>query len=45
MDKLYMFQQRVGKLYEFGWWDVDKSQTGAGKQFNSKDFQESLSVR
>ena len=39
MDKLDMFQSLFGKLYEFGWWDMDGIQTDAGTQFTSKDFQ------
>ena len=42
MDKLYMFQARFVKIDEFGWWDMERIQTGAGTQFNSKEFQEGL---
>ena len=45
MDKLDMFQTRFGKLYEFGWWDMEIIQTDAGMQFTSKEFQECLSIR
>ena len=45
MDNLYMFQARLGKLDEFGCWDMEIIQTDNGLQFNSKDFQEGLSVR
>ena len=45
MDKLDMFQEIFGKLDECGWWDLERIQTGAGTQFNSKEFQEGLSVR
>ena len=44
MDKLDMFQARFGKVDEFGWWDKEIIQTGAGTQFISKNFQEGLSV-
>ena len=45
MDKLDMFHEIFGKVYEFGWWDMEIIQTDAGTQFTSKDFQEGLSVR
>ena len=45
MDKLYLFQSRFGKLYEFGWWDMGIIQTDSGTHFTSKEFQEDISVR
>ena len=39
MDKLYMFQAIFGKVDEFGWWDMERVQTGAGIQFTTKEFQ------
>ena len=45
MVKLDMFQAIIGKLHEFGWWDVEIIQTDAGTQFTSKKFQEGLSIR
>ena len=44
MDKLDMFQARFGKIDHFGQWDMEIVQTVAGTQFNSKGFQEVLSV-
>ena len=44
MDKLDMFQEKIGKLYEFGWWDMERIQTDADTQFTSKEFQEHLSI-
>ena len=44
MDKLDMFQERFGKVDEFGYWDMDIIQTYAGRQFISKEFQEGISV-
>ena len=38
MDKLDMFQERFGKVDEFGWWDMDRVQTDSGAHFTSKDF-------
>ena len=42
MDKLDMFKPRFGKVYEFGWWDLEQIQTDSGTQFTSKEFQEGL---
>ena len=39
MDKLDMFQARFGKVYEFGWWDIEIIETDAGTKFASKEFQ------
>ena len=39
-----MFQARFGKVEEFGWWDMEIIQTDNVTQFNSKEFQEVLSV-
>ena len=44
MDKLDTFQSIFGKLDEFGWWDMERTQTEAGTQFNSKEFQGGISV-
>ena len=27
MEKLHMFQERFGKVDEFGWWDMERIQT------------------
>ena len=43
--KLDMFQARYGKVDEFGWWDMERIQTDAGMQFNSREFQKGLYVR
>ena len=40
-----MFQARFGKVYDFGWWDMYRIQTGTGSQFSSKKFQEGIYVR
>ena len=40
MDKLDMFQSRIGKIDEFGWWDLEIISADAGKQFISTDFQD-----
>ena len=45
MDKPDMFQARFGKVYEFGWWDMERIQTDSGTQIPYKQFQEVLSVR
>ena len=44
MEKIDMFQATFGKVDEFGWWDMERIKTDAGTQFNSKEFQEYLSV-
>ena len=36
MGKLDMFQERFGKVDEFGWWDMDIIQTYTLRQFISK---------
>ena len=35
MDKMDMFQSKSGKIYEFGWWDLEKISADSGKQFTS----------
>ena len=40
MDKLDMFQSRFGKIYEFGWWDLERISADAGKHFTSTEFKE-----
>ena len=42
MDKLDMFQAIFGKVYEFGWWNMEIIKTDAGTQFTSGDFQQGL---
>ena len=39
-----MFQAIFGKVDEFVWWDMDRTQTEANTQFISKEFQGGLSV-
>ena len=45
VDKIYIFQTIFGKVYGFGWWDMDIIQNDAGMQFNSEVFQEGIHVR
>ena len=45
MDKPGTFQAILGKVDEFGWWDMERIQTDAGTQLTSKEFQEVLYVR
>ena len=40
MDKLDMFQSRLGKIDEFGWWDLERILVDAGMQFTSTEFKE-----
>ena len=44
MDKIDMFQERFGKVYEFGWWDTERIKNGTGTQFTYKEFQEGINV-
>ena len=38
-DKRDMFQERFGKLDEFGWWYMKRIQIDSGTHFTSKYFQ------
>ena len=40
IDELYMFQSRSGKIYKFGWWDLEIISSDAGTQFTSTEFKE-----
>ena len=40
MDKLDMFQSRLGKIDEFGWWYLEIISADAGKQFTSTGFKD-----
>ena len=42
MDKLDMFQFRLGKIDKFGWWDLEIISSDAGSQFTSSEFKEEL---
>ena len=33
MDKLDIFQSRLGKIDQFGWWDLEIISEDSGKQF------------
>ena len=44
-DKLDMFQSRFGRIYEFGWWDLEIISAYAGTQFTSMDFQGKCQTR
>ena len=35
MDKLDMFQSRFGKIYQFGWWDIEIISEDTDTQFTS----------
>ena len=45
MYKLDMFQDRFGKIDEFGWWDLEGISADAGTQFTSTEFQEKYHTR
>ena len=38
MDKLDMFQEKYGKVYEFGWWYTERIQIDTGTHFTYNDF-------
>ena len=38
MDNLDMFQSRIGKNDEFGWWDLEKISSDAVTQFTLMEF-------
>ena len=40
MDKLDIFQSRFGKIYQFGWWDLERISEDAGTQFTSTEFKD-----
>ena len=42
VDKIYIFQTIFGKVYGFGWWDMEIIQTDAFTQFIRKKFQGGL---
>ena len=35
-----MFQYRLGKIDEFGWWDLERISANAGTQFTPTEFKE-----
>ena len=40
MDKLDMFQSRLGKIDEFGWWYLERISADTAKQLTSTEFKE-----
>ena len=40
-----MFQSRFGRIYEFGWWDLELISADAGTQFTLTDFKEECQTR
>ena len=45
MDKLDMFQSRLGKIDEFGWWDLERISADADTQFTSMEFKKECQTR
>ena len=45
MEKLDMFQSRFGKIYQFGWWDLEIISADAGTQFTLTEFKEECQTR
>ena len=40
-----MFQSRFGKIDKFGWCDLERISSDAGKKFTSTDFKEEFQTR
>ena len=45
MDKLDMFQSRLGQIDQFGWCDLERISADAGTQFTSTEFKEEFQTR
>ena len=45
MYKLDTFQYRFGKIYEFGWWDLENISADVVTQFILKNFKEECQTR
>ena len=45
MEKLDTFQSRFGKIYQFGWLDLERISADAGTQFTSTEFKEECQTR
>ena len=43
MDKFDIFQPRLGKIDEFGWWGLEGISADSGMQFTSTQFQRRMS--
>ena len=44
-EKLDVFQSRLGKIDEFGWWDLERISADAGTQFTSAEFKKECQTR
>ena len=40
-----MFQSRIGKMDQFGWWDLERISEDAGMQFTSTDSKDECQTR
>ena len=45
MDKLDMFQSRIGKIDKFGWWDLERISADVGMHFTSTEFKNEFQTR
>ena len=45
LDKLDMFQSRIGKIDQFGWWYLEIFSADAGTQFTLMEFKEERQTR
>ena len=40
-----MFQDKLGEIGEFGWWDLERISSDVGTQFTSTEFQDKCQTR
>ena len=45
VDELYLFQDRFGKVHEFGWWYLERILAEVGMQFTPTEFQDEYQTR
>ena len=45
MDKLDMFQSRIGKMDQLGWWYLERISADAGTQFTLMELKEECQTR
>ena len=45
MNKLDMFQSRLGKIDQFGWWDLERISADVGTQFTLTEFKDECQTR
>ena len=45
MEKLDMFQSRLGKIDQFGWWELERISADEGTRFTSTEFKDEFQTR